>query len=424
MADLLRRRLAVLLLAICAGVLPGAASAHSTPNSEVQLDFGSSEARADIIVPMGDYAAASGNAINDTPANRRAAIRWLTRHFSVRSPDGRPWTIDIQTAEFVQIAGPPDLHAIAAMVPPSGAPVRQFTIDWSAVVDTDPAHFALFLAERDLYGRYGDEREIIGAVRSDRQRLVVDRGDASAMTGFANAVRLGGEHIAEGHDHLLFLLALFLPMPLLLAASGKRWGGPRGPRDAIWGMTKIITSFTVGHSLTLIAAPLLGVHLPAQPVEVMIALSILISAIHAWHPIFPGREPLVAVLFGLVHGLAFATLVGDLGLGLNREILSILGFNVGIEIVQLVVVLAFLPALMLFARTDHYSWLRLGGAGFAGVAAISWMIERIFAVSNPLASLIDGLLEHSPILVALLTAAALITYFADRRKRGKEPVAA
>ena len=417
MADRAWRRLAAALLAILACLAPGPAAAHITPNSEVQLDFGPSEARADIIVPLGDYAAASGNPIAKTPANYQKAQDWLKHHVSIRSPDGRRWTIDYQLTEFAQIAGPPDLHAIATLIPPENAPVRKFTIDWTAVVDTNPSHFVLFVAKRDLYGRYGDQREIIGAVRSDRMLLNVDRGHAKPMTGFANAVRLGGEHIAEGHDHLLFLLALFLPMPLVLAANRKRWGGPRRPKDAIWGMTKIITSFTVGHSLTLIAAPLLGVHLPAQPVEIGIALSILISAIHAWRPLFPGREPLVAVFFGLIHGLAFATIVGDLGLGVSREILSILGFNIGIEIVQLIVVLAFLPALMLFARTRHYDWLRLGGASFAGFAAISWMIERIFTVTNPVASVIDGLLDHSPILVAILTVAALITWFADRRTR-------
>ncbi|MBH9536149.1 HupE/UreJ family protein [Novosphingopyxis sp. YJ-S2-01] len=417
-------RMIALLLTLFALMLSGAAAAHVTPNSEVQIDFGPSEARADIIVPLGDYAAASGNPVAWTPQNYAKAQDWLKQHIGIRSPDGRAWTIEFLDTEFAQIAGPPDLHAVARLVPPAGAPVRQFTVDWRAVVDVNPAHFVLFVAKRDLYGRYGDEREIIGAVRSDRMRLAVDRGHPSAMTGFANAVRLGGEHIAEGHDHLLFLLALFLPMPLVLSANRKRWGGPRPPKDALWGMTKIITSFTIGHSLTLIAAPLLGLHLPAQPVEVAIAISILVSAIHAWRPIFPGREPLVAVVFGLIHGLAFATLVGDLGLGVNREIISILGFNIGIEIVQLGVVLAFLPALMIFARTRHYDWLRLGGAAFAGFAAICWMIERIFATENPLAAFIDALLNHSPLLVALLTVAAVVTWLADRRKDRAAAVAA
>ena len=402
------------VLAVVIG--PQAAHAHSTPNSEVQIDIGPSEARADIIIPLGDYAAASGAPIAPSRANYDSARQWLARHVSVRSPDGRAWTVRYDSVAFAQIAGPPDLHAVATLLPPAGAPVRRFMIDWTAVVDQDSAHFALFVAKRDLYGRFGDDREIIGAVRAGRTRLSVDRGKASALTGFGNAVWLGGEHIAEGHDHLLFLLALFLPMPLLLAAGRRRWGAPRPPKDALWGMAKIITSFTIGHSLTLIAAPLLGIHLLAQPVEIAIALSILISAIHAWRPLFPGREPLIAALFGLVHGLAFATLVGDLGLGLSREVIAILGFNIGIEIVQLMVVAAFLPALMLFARTRHYDWLRLGGAAFAAMAAIAWMVERIFAVPNPIAGAIDALLEHAILLIILLTVAAMAVYLADRRR--------
>ena len=417
-------RLIAFALALVALSLPGAANAHITPNSEVQIDFGPGEARADIIVPLGDYAAASGLPVAWTPQNFAVAQDWLKQHIAIYSPDGRAWKIEFLSTEFAQIAGPPDLHAVARLVPPDGAPVRRFTVDWRAVVDSNPGHFVLFVAKRDLYGRYGDEREIIGAVRGDRMRLAVDRGHPSALTGFGNAVRLGGEHIAEGHDHLLFLLALFLPMPLVLSANRKRWDGPRPPKQALWGMTKIITSFTIGHSLTLIAAPLMGVHLPAQPVEVGIAISILVSAIHAWRPIFPGREPLIAVIFGLIHGLAFATLVGDLGLGVNREIVSILGFNIGIEIVQLGVVLAFLPALMIFARTRHYDWLRIGGAAFAGVAALCWMVERIFATENPFAGFIDALLDHSPLLVLLLTIAAVATWLVDRRQKHATPATA
>ncbi len=106
----------------------------------------------------------------------------------------------------------------------------------------------------------------------------------------------------------------------------------------------MVTAFTIGHSITLIGGAFFGWALPSRPVEVLIAISILVSAIHACRPLFPGREAWVAGGFGLVHGLAFATLIGRFGLEPLQKAQSILGFNLGIELVQLGVVLAILPA--------------------------------------------------------------------------------
>src|SRR5690606_15461244 len=150
----------------------------------------------------------------------------------------------------------------------------------------------------------------------------------------------------------------------------------------LWQFAKVVTAFTVGHSITLFGGALFDWKLPPQPVEVLIALSILISAIHAWRPLFPAREPAVAALFGLVHGLAFATLIGSFGLGFGEKALAILGFNLGIELVQFGIVLLILPSLLLLARMSHYSWFRQAGALFAGIAAAAWLAERLSGKKN------------------------------------------
>lgn len=106
--------------------------------------------------------------------------------------------------------------------------------------------------------------------------------------------------------------------------------------------------------------------LPNRRVEVLIAFSILISAVHALRSLFPGREPAIAAGFGLVHGLAFATTLQSLGFGPWQRIASILGFNLGIETMQLMVVVAMLPWLIILSRTPAYRPFRLGGALFAG----------------------------------------------------------
>jgi hypothetical protein len=226
-------------------------------------------------------------------------------------------------------------------------------------------------------------------------------------------------HIAEGHDHLLFLLTLLLPAPLLAQAG--RWIGYGGLRHTIRRLLAVVSAFTVGHSLTLLGGAFLGWQLRTQPVEVMIAVSILVSSVHAWRPLFAGREPWVAGGFGLIHGLAFATLIGHFGLEPLQKAQSILGFNVGIELVQLAVVATVMPALILLARTRTYPTLRVAGAIFTGAAAIAWIVERVGGETNFVGRLIDDGLAYSPWLVALLTLGALAATWAERRPGPAEP---
>ena len=131
--------------------------------------------------------------------------------------------------------------------------------------------------------------------------------------GFSSLYRLGVRHIADGTDHLLFLLTLLLPAPLLVC--GTRWGGVANTRNSALRILKIVTAFTIGHSVTLALAALGFVHVPSRPVEVLIAVSILVSAIHALRPLFPGREAGLAAFFGLIHGLAFAATLAEFGAG-------------------------------------------------------------------------------------------------------------
>jgi hypothetical protein len=176
--------------------------------------------------------------------------------------------------------------------------------------------------------------------------------------GFASMFRLGMRHIAEGTDHLLFLLTLLLAAPR--------------PRQIF----RVVTAFTIGHSLTLALAALGVVHVPSRPIEVLIEVSILVSAAHVLWPIFPGREAAIAGFFGLIHGLAFATTISDLGLSSWDRIAAIFGFNLGIETMQLMVVAAVLPALIFLSRRSFYPVLKVVGAVFAGGAAVWWIAER------------------------------------------------
>jgi hypothetical protein len=215
-----------------------------------------------------------------------------------------------------------------------------------------------------------------------------------SFSGFGGAFHLGLRHIAEGTDHLLFLLALLLPAPLL--ACGGRWGGHASVQRSLLQILRIVTAFTLGHSLTLALAAFGVVQLPSRPVEVLIAVSILVSSIHAIRPLFPGREAALAAFFGLIHGLAFASALSDLGFGSWYRLVSLLGFNLGIEAMQITVVAVTLPSLLLLSRTHAYALFRIGGASFAAIAALGWIVERSLNTGNLIDPFVESVAHHAP----------------------------
>lgn len=346
-----------------------AAHAHLTPTSSVGLDFADTHADVTITIPQGELGFRYGK-----PQLSEAEMR---RSFAAIGPDGRRWSIGPMAFENVVHEGVPDFIARFRMTPPPGQSARVFRLDYTAIIDTVPSHSVLVIVQSDFAaGVLQGEAQMIGALRNGKTQLAINRGNASRWSGFAAAFGLGMQHIAEGFDHLLFLLTLLLPAPLL--AAGGQWLGPSGRRQTIRHLVWIVSAFTIGHSVTLIGGAVFGWALPSQPVEVAIALSILISAIHAARPLFPGREALVAGGFGLIHGLAFATVIGNFALQPLDKGVAILGFNLGIEAVQLIVVAVVLPLLLWLAAKPTYRHVRLAGAFLSGAAALFWIWERAF----------------------------------------------
>jgi hypothetical protein len=228
----------------------------------------------------------------------------------------------------------------------------------------------------------------------------------SSFGGFGSIFHLGMRHISEGTDHLLFLLALLLPAPLVVL--GSRWTEFGGVRHCLLQISKIVTAFTAGHSITLALAAWGLVRVPSRPIELLIAVSILVSAVHALRPLFPGREAGIGAFFGLIHGLAFAATLGQLGLGRWERVAGILGFNLGIETMQLFVVAATLPSLVLLSRTRAYSLLRIGGALFAGCASVGWIVERLLNVHSFVDMIVDSVAHHAIWIAGVLFLISLV----------------
>jgi hypothetical protein len=150
---------------------------------------------------------------------------------------------------------------------------------------------------------------------------------------------------------------------------------------------------------------------------VLIGVSILVSAIHAIKPIFPNKETYIALGFGLIHGLAFANTLHGLSLSIGKMILSILGFNIGIELMQLVVIVAVIPWLILLSRTSFYSTFRVVVAILAGIAAMAWIIERLLEKSNIITDLIAKAANYSVWLLGVLIIGAVLSFILEKNKK-------
>lgn len=410
---------------------PERATAHPMPNSVVQLSVHPHRIDAELQIPLFELQSAWGHAVNDSSAGLVARLgpqlrAYLKTHIRPQSPDGRFWTVSVGQMTVHETQNPVngvyrELTAQVQMIPPAGNDVRQFKFYYDVVLHQVMTHVILVSVRQDWErGQLAEAEPVqVGTISLDivNNRILplpVNLASGGQLTGFIAMIKLGTQHIAEGTDHLLFLLVLLLPAPLLRA--GQRWGRFGGVRYSSKRLLLIVTAFTAGHSLTLLLGSLAARYpewagLPAQPVEVLIALSILVSAVHAVRPIFAGREAWIAAGFGLIHGLAFASVLTNLQLDAGPMALSILGFNLGIELMQLFIILLVIPWLLLLSRTPSYAIVRLTGAFLAGIAALAWIAERVSGQSNSLTRGIEEVVGYAAYgLIGLVVLSLYLTW--------------
>jgi hypothetical protein len=193
-------------------------------------------------------------------------------------------------------------------------------------------------------------------------------------------VRAGIEHIWAGIDHLLFLLALLLPS-VLRRGEGGTWAPVERFGPALRDVVRVVSAFTVAHSLTLSAAALGLVALPSRLVESAIAASVIVAALNNVFPLVHDTRWLAAFALGLLHGFGFASTLVDLGLSAGGLAASLLGFNAGVELGQLACVAAFLPVAYALRGSRLYRRaLLVGGSGLIALVACAWLVERAFGV--------------------------------------------
>lgn len=251
-----------------------------------------------------------------------------------------------------------------------GASPATLSIDYSLFADIDAQHRGLLKLDTAE-----GTRSALLLPQAEPQRFTL--AQAGRLQQFVQYLVEGVWHIWIGFDHILFLLALLLPA--VLVWQPPRWVPVARFAPAFWDVVRVVTAFTLAHSITLTLATLEWVSLPSRAVESAIAASVLLAALNNLYPWVLGRRWAVAFGFGLIHGFGFASVLAELGLPANALLLALLGFNLGVELGQLAIVVIFLPLAFALRRTW---WYRVavfaGGSAVIAALAAAWLAERAF----------------------------------------------
>ena len=191
---------------------------------------------------------------------------------------------------------------------------------------------------------------------------------------------VGVLHLLQGYDHLAFLLALVLPLHLVLFARQRRVSAAHGTpvKGVWWALLRTVTAFTIGHSITLVLATFGWLQASPRWVEPAIALSIGVAALLNLRPVRWVRTDVLALLFGMVHGIGFASLLQEAAAPRALLPWALAGFNVGVEVGQLLAVGAWvLLSQPLVARPWYGSVVVRGGSALLVVLAAWWFWQRV-----------------------------------------------
>ncbi len=251
-----------------------------------------------------------------------------------------------------------------------GGQIERLAVDYRLLFEIDAQHKGLLRLTQG-----GHTSTAIFSRESPAQNFSI--AERSRWAESRQFIHEGIWHIWLGFDHVLFLLALLLPAVLIRADS--RWRAAGEFSSVCWNVISIVTAFTVAHSLTLSLAALDIIRLPSRLVESVIAASVVLAALGNLYPMLIDRRWMVAFGFGLIHGFGFASVLTDLGLPHDSLLLSLVSFNVGVELGQLAIVAAFLPLAYVLRRSWSYPRLVLTGGSLAVIIiALVWFTERAF----------------------------------------------
>lgn len=370
----MKRLLAILmLLALFGG--PPPAWAHKPSDSYLTL-----RVAADRIDGQWDIALRDLDFALGLDANGDGQITWgevRAQHASIAAyalsrldlvADGQP--CPTQPIEHLVDSHSDGSYAVLRFSARCPAPIRELAATYRLFFDLDRQH-------KGLLGLQHADTTSSVVFTPEKPTQVLVLAQIGRWQQFAAYLSEGVWHIWIGIDHIMFLVSLLLPAVMLWQA--RRWAPVPTLRAALIEVLKIVTAFTLAHSITLSLATLGVVELPSRLVESAIALSVVLAALNNLAPRIDRARWAVAFGFGLIHGFGFASVLADLGLPAQALVLALVGFNIGVEIGQLAIVSIFLPIAFLLRKSDFYRrFILRAGSMLIAVVAGAWLVERAF----------------------------------------------
>jgi hypothetical protein len=375
------------------------------PNSLILLNIQNEQVKIELQLPVQEFELAYGQNLKGIDSyfiesNKDRLTHYILSHVALNTQNEKKWNItvadirlDSVQSEFNGVYKELIYELTCNPIDPKN--VRQFTLYYDAIIHQVVTHFAIVKINQDFNnGIIPEHPSEIGIIQLDIasntvKPFHVNIDEGSKWQGFKKMVSLGMHHIQTGIDHLLFLLVIILIAPLMI--EKKRWASFGGKKYTLIRVLKIITAFTIGHSITLMLFSFCPIPNYSQWIEVAIGFTIFISAIHAIRPIFPNKEIGVTLFFGMIHGCAFAATLFDLNLDTSLKLLTLLGFNLGIECMQIILIAGMSPLLFL-SQYPQYKWIRVSISLLSIAASIAWILARISGEENALSRFLDHLL--------------------------------
>ncbi len=247
------------------------------------------------------------------------------------------------------------------------AKLNELTVQYTGIVADFPPHKLLTsITLHDFNGVY--------VLDSERTSITVSPLNNDWLTQFGEMVYQGIWHIFIGLDHILFLVATLLTVNL--RRNNNRWERAASKARIFKNTVILVSTFTLAHSITLTATALNFITLDSRIVELGIALSVAITALNNMFP-FIMRLGFITFGFGLLHGMGFASVFGDLNAQSGSLVMNVLAFNLGVEIGQLAIVSLLLPLLLALRNVKGYAKAIMPiASSIIAVIALNWTLQR------------------------------------------------
>ena len=356
------------------------AAAHSSSNSYLTLS-----APKDQLSLRADIHFRDVDLIFDLDANRDGQVTW--GETQMRSLELSAWLEQgLQLSESgkkcslgkadLQVSQLADGTYLSAMWAPDCKRINDinsadFTLSYKLIFQQDSLHKGLLKVDLPNL----QSSALLSPERPDAQ---ISLTESSALRVFSKYIIEGVWHIWIGIDHIVFLISLLLLAPLQPSRKKiTQWPAAQAARPVLLDILAVVTAFTIAHSITLGLTVMEWLTPPSNLIEPAIALSVVLASLNNLLGGYSLKRWRLAFVFGLIHGFGFANVLLDLGLPNSALVAALGGFNLGVELGQLAIVMVFLPMAWLLRSTLFYRWVVVAGGSFViALLGVYWLLDR------------------------------------------------